>query len=102
MPAARHPAQATGTTQARMRRRRAPAGAGPRGPDEETTAHAEDEDPQRCEEALPGDRQRQAHAPPGRPATWLEHKSSTRTRRLTDEVVLAPADTKKIKRLLGQ
>jgi large subunit ribosomal protein L35 len=32
----------------------------------------------------------------------LEHKSSRRTRRLYDEVVMAPADTKKIKRLLGK
>src|SRR5260370_42405134 len=32
----------------------------------------------------------------------LEHKPSTRTRRLKNEVLLAPADTKKIKRLLGK
>ena len=32
----------------------------------------------------------------------LEHKPSTYTRRITGEVVLAPADTKKIKRLLGK
>jgi large subunit ribosomal protein L35 len=32
----------------------------------------------------------------------LEHKSSTRTRRLANEVTLAPADTKKMKRLLGK
>ncbi len=32
----------------------------------------------------------------------LEHKPSTRTRRLASEVVLSPADTKKIKRLLGK
>jgi large subunit ribosomal protein L35 len=32
----------------------------------------------------------------------LEHKSSTRTRRLAGEVVLAKADTKKMKRLLGK
>jgi large subunit ribosomal protein L35 len=32
----------------------------------------------------------------------LEHKPSTRTRRLAKDVVLAPADTKKIKRLLGK
>ena len=32
----------------------------------------------------------------------LEHKPSTRTRRLQAEVVLSPADTKKIKRLLGK
>ena len=32
----------------------------------------------------------------------LEHKPSTRTRRLANDVVLAPADTKKIKRLLGK
>ena len=32
----------------------------------------------------------------------LEHKPSSRTRRLKPEVVLAPADTKKIKRLLGK
>jgi large subunit ribosomal protein L35 len=30
-----------------------------------------------------------------------EHKSSTRMRRLDDEKVLSPADTKKAKRLLG-
>jgi large subunit ribosomal protein L35 len=35
-------------------------------------------------------------------AHYFEHKPSTRTRRLKDEVVLAPADTKKIKRLLGK
>jgi large subunit ribosomal protein L35 len=32
----------------------------------------------------------------------LEHKPTTRTRRLAKEVVLSPADTKKIKRLLGK
>ena len=32
----------------------------------------------------------------------LEHKPSTRTRRLKGEIVLAPADTKKMKRLLGK
>jgi large subunit ribosomal protein L35 len=32
----------------------------------------------------------------------LEHKSSTRTRRLAGEVPLAKADTKKMKRLLGK
>jgi large subunit ribosomal protein L35 len=32
----------------------------------------------------------------------LEHKSSRRTRRLANEVVLSPADTKKMKRLLGK
>jgi large subunit ribosomal protein L35 len=32
----------------------------------------------------------------------LEHKSSTRTRRLAKEVLLSPADTKKMKRLLGK
>jgi large subunit ribosomal protein L35 len=32
----------------------------------------------------------------------LEHKSSTRTRRLKNEVTLAPADLKKMKRLLGK
>lgn len=31
----------------------------------------------------------------------LEHKSSTRTRRLKNEQVLAPADSKRIKKLLG-
>jgi len=31
-----------------------------------------------------------------------EHKPSTRTRRLKNEVTLAPADTKKMKRLLGK
>jgi large subunit ribosomal protein L35 len=33
---------------------------------------------------------------------YFEYKPSTRTRRLSNEVVLAPADTKKIKRLLGK
>ena len=33
---------------------------------------------------------------------YFEHKPSTRTRRLKDEVVLSPADTKKMKRLLGK
>ena len=32
----------------------------------------------------------------------LEHKSSRRTRRLYNEVEVAPADAKKIKRLLGK
>jgi large subunit ribosomal protein L35 len=32
----------------------------------------------------------------------LEHKPSTRTRRLKNEVLLSPADTKKMKRLLGK
>ena len=35
-------------------------------------------------------------------AHYLEHKPSTRTRRLRNEVVLSPADTKKMKRLLGK
>ncbi len=32
----------------------------------------------------------------------LEHKPSQRTRRLSKDVVLAPSDTKKIKKLLGK
>lgn len=32
----------------------------------------------------------------------LEHKTSKRKRRLSDEVVLAPADEKKIAKLLGR
>ena len=32
----------------------------------------------------------------------LEHKSSRRTRRLNQDQVLAPSDTKKIKKLLGK
>ena len=32
----------------------------------------------------------------------LEHKSSTLTRRLDNEVVMAPADAKRVKRLLGK
>ena len=32
----------------------------------------------------------------------LEHKPSTRTRRLAPEVVMSPADAKKVKRLLGR
>jgi large subunit ribosomal protein L35 len=35
-------------------------------------------------------------------AHYLEHKPSTRTRRLKNEVVLAPQDAKKIKKLLGK
>jgi large subunit ribosomal protein L35 len=35
-------------------------------------------------------------------AHYLEHKPSTRTRRLKNEVTLAPADVKKIKELLGE
>lgn len=31
----------------------------------------------------------------------LEHKSSRRTRRLSHDQVLAPADTKRVKKLLG-
>jgi large subunit ribosomal protein L35 len=33
---------------------------------------------------------------------YFEHKPSTRTRRLASDVVLSPADTKKMKRLLGK
>jgi large subunit ribosomal protein L35 len=33
---------------------------------------------------------------------YFEHKPSTRTRRLKNEVLLSPADAKKIKRLLGK
>jgi large subunit ribosomal protein L35 len=33
---------------------------------------------------------------------YFEHKPSTRTRRLENEVTLAPADVKKMKRLLGR
>ncbi len=33
---------------------------------------------------------------------YLEHKPSTRTRRLAPEVEMAPADVKKVKRLLGR
>jgi len=32
----------------------------------------------------------------------LEHKPSTRTRRLAREVTVSPADTRKMKRLLGK
>ena len=32
----------------------------------------------------------------------LEHKSSTKTRRLYNEVTLSPADAKKVKKLLGR
>ncbi len=32
----------------------------------------------------------------------LEHKSSRRTRRLAADLVVAPADSKRIKRLLGK
>jgi large subunit ribosomal protein L35 len=32
----------------------------------------------------------------------LEHKSSRRTRRLAGDVVVSPADAKKIKKLLGK
>ena len=32
----------------------------------------------------------------------LEHKPTTRTRRLANEQVLSPADTKKMKKLLGR
>jgi large subunit ribosomal protein L35 len=32
----------------------------------------------------------------------LEHKSSRRTRRLANEVTLAPSDVKEIKKLLGK
>ena len=35
-------------------------------------------------------------------AHYLEHKPSTRTRLLKNEVVVSPADTKKMKRLLGK
>jgi large subunit ribosomal protein L35 len=35
-------------------------------------------------------------------AHYLEHKPSTRTRRLKDEVTLSPPDAKKMKRLLGK
>lgn len=32
----------------------------------------------------------------------LEHKPSTRTRRLAGTVVVAPADTKRVRRMLGR
>ncbi len=32
----------------------------------------------------------------------LEHKPSTRTRRLEGEVVMAPADARRVKRMLGR
>jgi large subunit ribosomal protein L35 len=32
---------------------------------------------------------------------YLEHKSSRRTRRLANDAVLSPADTKRMKKLLG-
>ena len=35
-------------------------------------------------------------------AHYLEHKPSTRTRRLKNEVPVSPADAKKTKRLLGK
>ena len=35
-------------------------------------------------------------------AHYLEHKPSTRTRRLKSEVPVSPADLKKMKRLLGK
>ena len=35
-------------------------------------------------------------------AHYFEHTPSTRTRRLEKDVVLSPADTKKMKRLLGK
>ena len=35
-------------------------------------------------------------------AHYIEHKSSTLTRRLDDEVVLSDADSKKIKKLLAK
>ena len=47
------------------------------------------------------DRHGQGHAPPGQPAHYLEHKPSKLTRRLTSEVVLAPADAKKIEEVAG-
>jgi len=33
---------------------------------------------------------------------YLEHKPSTLTRRLNGEVTMAPADTKRVKKLLGR
>jgi large subunit ribosomal protein L35 len=33
---------------------------------------------------------------------YFEHKPSTRTRRLANEVVVSPADAKRVKRLLGR
>jgi large subunit ribosomal protein L35 len=35
-------------------------------------------------------------------AHYLEHKPSTRTRRLKNEIPVSPADLKKMKRLLGK
>jgi len=35
-------------------------------------------------------------------AHYLEHKPSTRTRRLANDVVLSPADHKTMKKLLGK
>ena len=40
--------------------------------------HAEDEDAQRCRQALPADRYRQGHAPPGQPRTTTSSTSRAR------------------------
>ena len=70
---------------------------------EDGRRHAEDEDPQRCEEALQGDRHRQGCAA-SRPtaATCSSTSPRPRTRRLSADVDVAPADAKKIKKLLGK
>jgi ribosomal protein L35 len=62
---------------------------------------AEDEDPQRRQEAFPRDRLGQDHARAGQQKHRLEVKTSKRSRKLSNDQVVAKSDEKRIKRLLG-
>ena len=65
--------------------------------------NAQDEDPQRRQEALQGHRHRQAPAPAGQHATTSSRRRpSERKRRLAATRPVAPGDAARIKRLLGR
>jgi len=64
--------------------------------------HAEDEDTQRCRQAVPADGTGKVMRRRANRGHLFEHKSSRLTRRLAGEVTLAPSDVKEIKKLLGK
>ena len=64
--------------------------------------HAEDEDPQRANKRFRLTGTGKVMRRRANRAHHLEHKPSTRTRRLATRSSLSPADTKKMKRLLGK
>ena len=71
--------------------------------DGEIGRHAEDEDAQRRQEALPDHRQRQGHARAGRrPPPARAQVLAAAPARSPSDVEVAQADAKKIKKLLGQ